>query len=147
MRRHIPGLHSRQQTVESNLDGLFLVRVDKASYRWHPQKPFLALRFMVLEPKLFESQSFSGRLYCTDRALWKLDWFLRDFGYDTELLSRDQIDEKGLLGLGGVIRTSHTALNGRSYQNLDAFAPAAEWEERACESIRQSDGKGQADDL
>ena len=128
MRRHIPGLHSRQQTVESNLDGLFLVSVNMAFYRWHAQKPFLVLRFVVLEPKSFESQSFSGLLYCTERALWKLDWFLRDFEYDRELLSRDQIDEKGLLGLRGVIRTSHTALNGRSYQNLDAFAPAAEWE-------------------
>jgi hypothetical protein len=102
MRRYIPGLHSRQQTIESNLDGLFMVRVDRAFYRWHPQKPFLALRFVVLEPKLFESQSFSGRLYCTERALWKLDWFLRDFEYDRELLSRDQIDEKALLGLRGL---------------------------------------------
>jgi hypothetical protein len=147
MRRYIPGLHSRQQTVESNLDGLFLVRVERAFYRWHPQKPFLALRFVVLEPNLFESRSFSGRLYCTERALWKLDWFLRDFEYDRELLSRDQIDEKALLGLRGVIRTSHTALNGRSYQNLDAFAPAAEWEERSCESISESNENGHADDL
>jgi hypothetical protein len=69
MRRHIPGLHSQQQIVESNLDGLFLVRIDKASYRWHPQKPFLALRFVVLEPVISESQFFSGRLYCTPRAL------------------------------------------------------------------------------
>jgi hypothetical protein len=147
MRRYIPGLHSKEQTVESNLDGLFLVRVDRAFYRWHPQKPFLALRFVVLEPKLFESRSFSGRLYCTERALWKLDWFLRDFEYDRELLSRDQIDEKGLLGLRGVIRTSHTALYGRSYQNLDAFAAAAEWEERSCESISESNVNGHADDL
>jgi hypothetical protein len=147
MRRYIPGLHSTQQTVESNLDGLFLVRVDKAFYRWHPQKPFLALRFVVLEPKLFESRSFSGRLYCTERALWKLDWFLRDFEYDRELLSRDQIDEKALLGLRGVIRTSHTALNGRSYQNLDAFAPVAEWEERSAESVNQTNRNGHADDL
>jgi hypothetical protein len=147
MRRHIPGLHSRQQALESNLAGLFLVRVDKASYRWHPQKPFLALRFIVLEPKLFESQSFSGRLYCTERALWKLDWFLCDFGYDTELLSRNQIDEKALLGLRGVIRTSHTALNGRSCQNLDAFAPAVEWEERSCESVIQTNRDGNVDDL
>jgi hypothetical protein len=29
MRRHIPGLHSVQQDPESNLDGLFLVRVEK----------------------------------------------------------------------------------------------------------------------
>jgi hypothetical protein len=147
MRRYIPGLHSRQQTVESNLDGLFLVRVEKAFYRWHPQKPFLALRFVVLEPNLFESRSFSGRLYCTERALWKLDWFLRDFEYDRELLSRDQIDEKALLGLRGVIRTSHTALNGRSYQNLDAFAPAVEWEERSGDSVSQTNGNGHADDL
>jgi hypothetical protein len=146
MRRHIPGLHSRQQTVESNLDGLFLVRVDQASYRWHPQKPFLTLRFVVLEPKLFESQSFAGRLYCTERALWKLDWFLRDFEYDRELLLRDQIDEKALLGLRGVIRTSHTALNGRSYQNLDAFSPAAEWEECSCED-ESSNGNSHADNL
>jgi hypothetical protein len=147
MRRYIPGLHSRQQTVENNLDGLFLASVERAFYRWHPQKPFLALRFVVLEPKLFESRSFSGRLYCTERALWKLDWFLRDFEYDRELLSRDQIDEKALLGLRGVIRTSHTALNGRSYQNLDAFAPATDWEERSDESVSQANGDGDADDL
>jgi hypothetical protein len=128
MRRHIPGLHSRQQDAESDLDGLFLVRVAKAFYRWHPQKPFLELGFFVLEPKAFESRCLSGRLYCTDRALWKLNWFLRDFGYDSELLSHDQIDEKSLLNLLGVLRTSHTSMNGRSYQNLDAFAPAAEWE-------------------
>ena len=97
MRRHIPGLHSEQQSPEGNLDGLFLVRVDKASYRWHPQKPFLVLNFVVLEPVAFESQSFPARLYCSRRALWKLEWFLRDFGYDAELLDRDQVDEKALL--------------------------------------------------
>ena len=128
MKRHIPGLHSKQQTVESNLDGLFLVRVERASYRWHPQKPFLVLRFVVLEPGLFTLQSFSARLYCSERALWKLDWFLRDFEYDRELLDRDQIDEKALIGLRGVVRTSPATFNGRSYQNLDAFAPMGEWE-------------------
>jgi hypothetical protein len=145
MRRHIPGLHSRQQTFESNLDGLFLVRIEQASYRWHSQKPFLAVRFFVLEPIVFESRSFSGRLYCTERALWKLDWFLRDFGYDAELLDRDQVDEKALSGLRGVIRTSHTTLNGRSYQNLDAFAPVEEWTPASTESVGR--GNGIADGL
>jgi hypothetical protein len=145
VRRHIPGLHSLRQTVESNLDGLFLVRVDKASYRWHPQKPFVALRFVVLEPVISESQCFSGRLYCTPRALWKLDWFLRDFAYDAELLDRDQIDEKALLGLRGVIRTSHTTLNGRSYQNLDAFAPVEDWP--MLSSVSTRDEKAAADGL
>jgi hypothetical protein len=147
MRRHIPGLYSRQQIVVNNLDGLFLVCVEQASYRWHPQKPFLSIQFVVLEPKISERQSFSGRLYCTERALWKLNWFLRDFGYDMELLSRDQIDEKALVGLRGVVRTSHTALNGRSYQNLDAFAPAIEWDGHVCESIGENNLNGNADDL
>ena len=147
MRRHIPGLHSGQQDLVSNLDGLFLVRVERASYRWHPQKPFLALRFGILEPTSFEAICFSGRLYCTERALWKLSWFLRDFGYDTELLNRDQIDEKVLLNLRGVVRTTFTNLNGHSYQNLDAFAPAAEWEVLSCASSNQGEKGSSPDDL
>jgi hypothetical protein len=106
MRRHIPGLHSRQENQASDLDGLFLVRVERASYRWHPQKPFLAMQFSILEPACVDARSFSGRIYCTERALWKLNWFLRDFGYDPDLLSRDQIDEKALLNLRGVVRTT-----------------------------------------
>jgi hypothetical protein len=144
MRRQIPGLHSVRPDPESNLDGLFLVRVKGAAYRWHRQKPYLELRFVVLEPDSSASQSFSGRLYCTDRALWKLNWFLRDFGYDTELLSRDQVDERSLLNLQGVVRTSHTTLNGRSYQNLDAFAPAAEWEAVPCAPVSADDAGGDA---
>jgi hypothetical protein len=115
MKRHIPGLHSRQQHHEDLLEGLFLVRVDSASYRWHPQKPFLSVRFVVLEPEPFAGRSLSGRLYCTERALWKLNWFLRDFGYDSDLLSQDQVDEKALLNLRGVVRTSYVTLNGRSF--------------------------------
>jgi hypothetical protein len=147
MRRHIPGLHSGQQDPETDVDGLFLVRVERAAYRWHRQKPFLELRFMVLEPKAIASRSFSGRLYCTDRALWKLNWFLRDFGYDTELLSRDQVDEKSLVNLRGVVRTSHTTLNGRSHQNLDAFAPAAEWDALPSSSISPAEDRRDGDGL
>ena len=144
MRRHIPGLHSGHHAASSNLDGLFLVRVEGASYRWHLQKPFLSLRFSILEPTSYEALVFSGRLYCTERALWKLTWFLRDFGYDTELLSRDQVDERALLNLRGIVRTTFTNLSGRSYQNLDSFAPAAEWETISCASSDQNDvGSGQ----
>ena len=87
------------------------------------------VRFVVLGPQSFERRSFSGRLYSTERALWKLNWFLRDFGYDMELLSQDQIDEKALINLRGIVRTTHVTLAGRTFQNLEAFAPAAEWEE------------------
>ena len=147
MRRHIPGLQAQQENPESNLDGLFLVRVERAVYRWHPKKPFLELRFMVLEPKSFESRSFYGRLYCTQRAIWKLNWFLRDFGYDAELLKDDQVDEKVLFNLRGVVRTFYTTLNGHSYQNLEVFAPETDWEALDCISLSHSDGRGGGDGL
>jgi hypothetical protein len=147
MRRHIPGLHSGPGHQDSDLEGLFLVRVEKAAYRWHPQKPFLDVRFAVLEPKVVASRSFSGRLYCTERALWKLNWFLADFGYDAELLSRDQVDERALVNLRGVVRTSHTMLNGRSYQNLDAFAPTGEWEAISCASASPVKSPGCSNDV
>ena len=75
MRHQIPGLHSRHQDSDTSLDGVFLVRVERAWYRWHQQKPFVELRFVVLEPQSVQDRSFFSRLYCTERALWKLHWF------------------------------------------------------------------------
>jgi hypothetical protein len=147
MRRLIPGLHTQHHGSTTNLDGIFLVRVERASYRWHPLKPFLAVRFFILEPASHEALSFSGRLYRTERALCKLTWFLRDFGYDTELLSLDQIDEKALRDLRGVVRTSFTNLNGHCYQNLDSFAPPAEWEALSCVRTTQKEDRSIGDNL
>ena len=129
MKRHIPGLHREGRNGDDILEGIFLVRVERAFYRWHPQRPFFVLRFEILEPKEHQGHSLTGRLYCTPKALWKLNWFLRDFGYDPDLMGRDEVDEKVLLGLRGMLRISRTILNGRSFLNLDGFAPASEWEE------------------
>ena len=145
MKRHIPGLRQAAQNGDDLLEGVFLVRVDRAFYRWHPQKPFFSLRLAVLEPKEHAGQIISGRLYCTPRALWRLNWFLRDFGYDTELLGRDEVDEKALLGLQGIVRTSRTTLNGRSFLNLGGFAPAGEWEELSTAPVNP-EGRGEASD-
>ena len=145
MRRQIPGLHLNQRGVENRLEGLFLVRVERANYRGHPQKPFVEIRFAILEPKPFDGRIFSGRLYCTERALWKLNRFLQDFGYDAQLLKDDQVDERALNGLRGVIRTSFTTLNGRTYQNLEAFAPEADWEALDCTSLAHADGRAGSD--
>ncbi len=129
MKRRIQGLSQAALPTTEVPDGLYLARVERAQHRWDKQKPYYAIRFTVLEPKRFLGTSLSGRLYCTERALWKLSWFLRDFGYDTELLGRDELDEKRLVGLRGVVKVSHTTVNGRSYLNLDAFAPAGQWDE------------------
>jgi hypothetical protein len=147
MRHHIPGLNSGNSDLVNNLEGLFLVRVERASYRWQSPKPFLSLRFRILEPPSFEALSFTGRVYCTERALWKLTWFLHDFGYDTELLTRDQIDEKAFLNLQGIVRTTFTRLNGHCYQNLEAFAPASEWDALSYASNDHADQQSTHDDL
>ena len=110
MKRHMPGLHGATQNGDSDLEGLFLVRVERAFYRWHPQKPFFALCLNILEPKEYAGRRSPGGSTAHARALWKLSWFLRDFGYDTDLLGRDEIDEKALRGLRGVVRISHTVL-------------------------------------
>ena len=129
MKRHIPGLHRQDSSAEEILEGVFLVRVDRAYYRWHPQRPFYVLRLSVLEPREHQGRSPTGRLYCTPKALWKLRWFLRDFGYDPDLMGKDEVDEKALMGLRGIVRISHTTLNGRCFVNLGGFAPACEWDE------------------
>ena len=38
--------------------------------------------------------------------MWKLSSFLRDFGYDPELLRKNQIDHKVLVDLWGVVKVS-----------------------------------------
>jgi hypothetical protein len=129
MKRHIPGLHREDHNGEDILEGIFLVRVERAFYRWHPQRPFFVLRFAVLEPRDLLGHSLTGRLYCSPKALWKLTWFLRDFGYDRDLMGQDMVEEKALVGLSGVLWTSCTTLNGHTFLNLDGFAPAGEWEE------------------
>jgi hypothetical protein len=61
--------------------------------------------------------------------LWKLNWFLRDFGYDVELLGRDEVDERRLVGLQGAVKISHIVFDGASLLRFDGFAPAGRWEE------------------
>jgi hypothetical protein len=136
MKRQIKGISETARDARPEIpDGIFLVRVDGAQFRWHPTKPFYVLRLFVLEPRALTEQSIVGRLYCTQKAMWKMDWFLRDFLYDPELLAHKQVDEKALLDLRGVVKVSHTVINGISLINFDGFAPASQWEELSASSV------------
>jgi hypothetical protein len=115
---HTFAFRCRADTASASQDGTPI-----AFYRWHPQRPFYVLCFAILEPKEHQGRSLTGRLYCTPKALWKLRSFLRDFGYDPDLMGRDEVDEKALLGLRGIVRISRTTLNGRTFLNLGGFAP------------------------
>ena len=130
MKRQLPGLSEASGDSRAAIpDGVFLVRLDSAQHRWHAQKPFYVLRLSILEPEPFAGRSIVSRLYCTPKALWKLGWFLRDFLYDPELLSRDEVDERAMRGLIGVVKISQTVVNGISLVNFDGFAPATQWEQ------------------
>jgi len=135
MRHRIQGLRDTATSGEDVAAGVYLVRVDRAQYRWHKQKPCYLLHLTVLEPCELAGRVVSGRLYCTARVLWKLSWFLRDFLYDPELLSQDEVDEKALAGLRGVVKISHVTLHGASLLNFDGFAPASQWEGLSSASI------------
>jgi len=147
MKRFLPGLHGAAQNGDHDLEGLFLVRVEHAFHRWHPQKPFFTLCLSVLQPKEYVGTTICGRLYSTPRALWKLSWFLRDFGYDTDLFGRDEVDERSLRGLRGIVRISHTVLGGRRFLNLERFAPAADWEELSTTQVHVADSQEASRDL
>jgi hypothetical protein len=130
MKRCIVGLNQADGLSTTGVPtGLFLVRVERAQHRWHGQKPYYLFRFVVLEPKRLAGASITGRLYCTPKALWKVNWFLRDFGYDLEMLGRDEIEDQALVGLRGVVKITHSVVNSTSLLNLDGFAPTGQWEE------------------
>ena len=56
------------------------------------------------------------------------------------LLGRDEVDEKALSGLRGVVKISHTTVNGISLLNFDGFAPASQWEELSSASCFKNTG-------
>jgi hypothetical protein len=129
MKRQIAGLHAADRCADQVPDGIFLVRVQKAFFRRQAQKPYYSVSMVILEPHRFADHIISSRLYCNPKALWKLNWFLRDFGYDNELLGRDEVDERQLVGLQGVVKISHIVFNSASLLRFDGFAPAGQWEE------------------
>ena len=136
MKRTIHGLAKAGNAEEELPAGEYQVEVVRAQYRWQKQKPFYSISFRVLRPEAFTGAQIVGRLYCTVKALWKLSWFLKDFGYDADLLDRDELDEKALAGLRGMIRVSYSnTLSGHRLIDLDAFAPADRWNQLQAQSI------------
>jgi hypothetical protein len=130
MKRQITGLHAADRCAPDQIpDGVFLVRVQRAKFQRQAQKPYYTLTLAIFEPSRFAGHLISSRLYCTPKALWKLNWFLRDFGYDTELLGRDELDESQVVGLNGVVKISHIVVNGSSLIRLDGFSQASRWED------------------
>ena len=136
MKRQIAGLHSADRSAADQApDGVFLVRVQRVQFRRYAPKPYYIVALSVIEPGRFADNVLSSRIYCNPKALWKLNWFLRDFGYDSELLGRDEVDERRLVGLQGVVKVSHVVYDGVPLVRFDGFATASRWEELSPDNL------------
>ncbi len=130
MKRNIDGLRSANTSNLSGVpDGIYLTRVQRMQFRKYAPKSYYSVTLSILDPMRFEGSKISSRLYCHAKALWKLNWFLTDFGYDTELLDRDQVDEKRAVGLTGVVKISNVVYDGMALLRFDGFAPSTRWPE------------------
>jgi hypothetical protein len=122
---------SERADPRSSSTSPFVMWPDVFASPFTPQKPYYTLSLAILGPSRFAGHILSSRLYCNPKALWKLNWFLRDFGHDTELLGGDEVDETQLVGLKGVVKISHVIFNFTSLLRLDRFAPADRWKDRS----------------
>ena len=141
MKRRVQGVGELARRDGEVPDGVYLVQVRAVRYDSNRAKPFYRIDFVVLEPMLQAGKIFTGRLYATPKALWKLGWFLRDFDYDPDQLDRDELDDKAVVGLRGVVKISRTVVSGRTLLNLDAFAPAAAWDGIGPSSLASAESK------
>jgi hypothetical protein len=103
----------------------------------------LAATFFILDPADFAGRYVRTRLYCHDRALWKLHWFLHDFNYDAELLAADELDDRRVVGLEGIIRLAYWGNNGHRRLDVQGFAPSDRWGDLSvpqspCESLTEA---------
>jgi hypothetical protein len=130
MRVKIQGLSQVPEKI-SLLEGTYRARVVRFAPAGHAAKPCRAATFLILEPAPYAGRYVRTRLYCHERALWKLRWFLVDFNYDPELLAADQLDDRRVVGLEGIIRLAYWGEDGQRRLDVQGFAPSERWSEMA----------------
>ena len=130
MRMKIQGL-SQVSERKPLVEGAYRARVVRFEPAGHAPRPCRAATFLILEPPAYAGRHVRTRLYCHERALWKLRWFLSDFRYDPELLAGEELDDRRVVGLEGVIRLAYWGADGHKRLDVQGFAPSERWEELA----------------
>jgi hypothetical protein len=128
MRAKIQGLSQVSERLRL-VEGLYRARVVRFEFARHTAKPCRAATFLILDPPQYAGRYIRSRLYLHERALWKLRWFLIDFGYDSELFNADELDDRQVMGLEGVIRLAYWGADGQRRLDIEGFAPISRWEE------------------
>ena len=128
MRIRIQGLNHPSEKTPL-VEGLYRARVVRFEPAGHAPNPCRAATFLILEPPGFAGRHVRTRLYCHERAIWKLRWFLSDFRYDPELMAAEELDDRRVVGLEGIIRLAYWGADGRKRLDVQGFAPSERWEE------------------
>ena len=142
MRMRIQGL-SQVSERKPLIEGSYRARVVRFEPAGHAPNPCRAATFLILEPAGYAGRFIRTRLYCHERALWKLRWFLSDFRYDTELLAAEELDDRRVVGLEGVIRLAYWGSDGHRRLDVQGFAPSERWGDLSvhqppCESLAEA---------
>ena len=142
MRMKIQGLSQASERIPL-VEGSYRARVVRFGPAGHAPKPCRAATFLILEPAPYAGRYVRTRLYCHERALWKLRWFLNDFNYDAELLAADELDDRRVVGLEGVIRLAYWGSDGHRRLDVQGFAPSERWGDLSvhqppCESLTEA---------
>jgi hypothetical protein len=135
MRTKIQGLSHTTERIPL-VEGLYRVRVVRFEPAGHAAKPCRAATFLILDPPQYAGRHVRARLYCHDRALWKLRWFLSDFSYDAELLAAELLDDRRVVGLEGVIRLAYWGSDGHRRLDVQGFAPTDRWGDLSREQVQ-----------
>jgi hypothetical protein len=138
----IQGLNHPSERIPL-VEGVYRARVVRFEPAGHAPHPCRAATFLILEPVGYAGRHIRTRLYCHERALWKLRWFLSDFRYDPELLAAEDLDDRRVVGLEGVIRLGHWGAENHKRSDVQGFAPSKRWEQlsgepTACAASAQS---------
>jgi hypothetical protein len=125
MTRQISGLHAISDHSLGLPSGSYLVQIMATTVTRSPRAR-LQVALRVLEPNPYAGARATVTLSCVRKHLWRVSWFLRDFGYDDELLDRDFVDPCNLKGLRGVVRISRQPSSNGEVRLL-ASARADAW--------------------
>ena len=110
-------------------EGLYRARVVRFEPAGHAAKPCRTATFLILEPAPYAGRYVRTRLYCHERALWKLRWFLSDFGYDPGLMAAEELDDRRVVGLEGIVRLAYWGSDGHRRLDVQGFASIDRWTE------------------
>jgi hypothetical protein len=137
MRTKIQGLSQAKDGIPL-AEGQYRARVVRFEPAGHAPNPCRRATFLILEPAPYAGRRVRTRLYCHERALWKLRWFLSDFGYDHELMATEVLDDRQVVGLEGVVRLAYWGTDGQRKLDVQGFAPAERWGELSQEQVRSA---------